>query len=249
MPRERRLSSDGLALFNMSLIHPPSKSKIKKLLWCFFHTEYDDRIDEMISQCRVSVQQLLAYTHHDINVKKLINNSIFNLIHALLMDDGRILKKFQVRQNIRYFYDVVERCVNTNDHHSAIVILSALQHHSIAQFGFKLRKKDSALLEKVKKKYGTHRNCWKEHLQEVMNTTDYIHYLPCLMVLFMHLERHRVMSSIGRCNTYYNPHHIKSTVGMFAMHHHYPGDKMSIFEDPPIQSNAELILLAQSIKK
>jgi len=250
MPREKRLSSDGLALFNMSLTHPPPRNKIKRLLWCIFHTEYDDRIDEMIAQCRVSVEQLLAYTHHkDINITQLINNSIFNLIHTLLIDDGLLLRKLQVRQNCRYFFDVVERCVASEDHHSAIVILSALQHHSIAQFRFKKRKKDEKLLELLSKKYGTFRNCYKQHLQEAMTNTKYEKYLPCLMVLLMHYERHRAMSTIGRCNLVYEPDHIKSTIGMHAMHYYYPGEQMSLFNEPQIKSNAELILLAQSIKK
>lgn len=250
MVRERRLSSDGLALFNMALARPVEPNKVKKLLYCFFHTEYDDRLDEMVGQCRKSAQQLLAYTHHkDININKLINNSIFNLIHVLLIDDSVVLKKFKVRQNYRYFFDVVEKCVKTGDHHSAIVILSALQHHSIAQFRFKKRKKDTLLLDVVNKKYGTFRNCWKEHLRECMQNTQYEEFIPCLMVLLMHYKRHKAFSTIGRCSLTYEPQHIKSVIGLHAMHHCYPGEKMSLFEEPQVTSNAELILLAQSIKK
>ena len=74
MARPRRVSSDGLRLFNMALTHPPRRSKIKQMLYCLFHTEYDDRLDEMVSQCKVATQQLLSYTHHkDININKLIN--------------------------------------------------------------------------------------------------------------------------------------------------------------------------------
>ena len=40
-----------------------------------------DVLEEMVKQCRVATQQLLAYTHHkDININKLINNSMYNLI-------------------------------------------------------------------------------------------------------------------------------------------------------------------------
>lgn len=250
MSRERRVSSDGLRLFNMSLTHPPPKNAIRRLLFCLFHTEYDDRLDEMVQQCRVATQQLLAYTHHkDININKLINNSMFNLIHSTIMDDGVLLRKAQVKRNFRYFFDVIDRCSKENDHHHAIVILAAMSHHALGQFRFKKRKKDIQMLEEFEKKYGTFRDCYKSHLKEAMSNTKYEEYLPCLMVLNMHLERHRAMSTIGRCNLIYEPQHIKSQIGMHAMHHYYPGEKLSLFEEPQVCSNAELILLAQSIKK
>lgn len=41
----------------------------------------------MVEQCHVAMQQLLAYTHHkEINVNKLINNLMFNLIHSTIME-------------------------------------------------------------------------------------------------------------------------------------------------------------------
>ena len=250
MVRERRLSSDGLKLFNMAYTQPPKKTKIKKLLHCFFYTEYDDRLDEMLQQCRVASQQLLSYTHHkDLNVNKLINNSIFNLIHAMLIEDGTLLSKFRVRQNYRYYFDLVEKLMESNDHHNAIIILCALKHHSIAQLRFKKRKKDVELLQLCEDKYGTFKNCYKNHLKEAMENTDYENYLPCLMVLNMHFERHRAFATIGNCRLKYDPQHIKAQIGLHAMHHNYPGEIMSLFNQPECNSNSELILLAQSIKK
>ena len=69
------------------------------------------------------------------------------------------------------------------------------------------------------------------------------------MVLLMHYKRHKAFSTIGRCTLQYEPEHIKSVIGLHAMHHNYPGEKMSLFEEPQVTSNAELILIAQSIKK
>ena len=167
MVRPRRVSSDGLRLFNMALTHPPPKTKIRKLLFCLFHTEYDDRLEEMVEQCRVATQQLLAYTHHkDINVNKLINNSMFNLIHSTIMDDGVLLRQSAVKRNFRYFFDVIEKCSRNNDHHHAIVILAAMSHHALGQFRFKKRKKDIQMLKDFENKYGTFRNCYKNHLKE-----------------------------------------------------------------------------------
>lgn len=250
MNKRRRVSSDGLRLFNMSLTHPPSPSKVKQLLHCFFHTEYDDRLDEMVKQCRVATQQLLAYTHHkDINVNQLINNSMFNLIHAMLMDEGKLLSKHRVQQNYRYYFDVAEKCEASGDHHSAIVVVACVMHHAIGQFRFKHRNKDTDMLHKFEDRYGTFRNCYKHHLKEAMFQSDYENYLPCIMVLNMHYERHKAYSTIGKCKLRYEPNEIKAKLGMHAIQHHYPGEKMALFEEPEVKNNTELILLAQGIKK
>ena len=51
------------------------------MLSCIFHSEYDDRLEEMVSQCREASYQLYSYTQFkDINTNKLIDNSIFNII-------------------------------------------------------------------------------------------------------------------------------------------------------------------------
>ena len=249
MVRERRVSSDGLRLFNLALMHPPQKNKIRKLLSCMFRTEYDDRLEDMVQQCRAASKQLLSYTNYkDINVNELINNSMYNLIHSTLMNEGVLLKKFEVKRNFRYFYDVIEKCYQSHDHHSAIVFLAAMSHHALGQFRFKKRKKDIELLNAFENKYGTFRNCYKNHLKEVMTNTDFENYLPCIMVLNMHINRHSAMSTIGKCALKYEPGHIKSVIGLHAMNHNYPGEKLALFEQPQITSNTELILLAQGIK-
>lgn len=250
MVRERRVSSDGLKLFNMAMMHPPRKSLIKKILFCLFHTEYDDRLEEMVSQCRVAAQQLLSYTHYkDIDIGALINNSIFNLVHSTLMEDGTLLKQKQILRNYRYFFDVMDECSKANDHHSSIVILSAMMHHALGQFRFKKRKKDVNMLKEFEHRYGTFKNCYKQHLKDAMTQNDYETYLPCLMVLRMHRDRHQAFSTLGRCKVRYEPGEIDAKVGMHAMHHYYPGEKMALFETPEITSNTDLILLAQGAKK
>jgi len=174
---------------------------------------------------------------------------MYNIIHSTLMDEGTLLREHAIKRNYRYFFDVIEKCSDNNDHHNAIVILAAMSHHALGQFRFKKRKKDIEMLKKFEEKYGNFRNCYKNHLKEAMCSKDYENYLPCLMVLNMHYARHKAMSTIGRCQLTYEPDHIKSQIGMHAMHHYYPGEKLSLFEEPEITSNTDLILLAQSAKK
>ena len=122
-------------------------------------------------------------------------------------------------------------------------------HHAIGQFRFKYREKDKDIVNKFEEKYGTFRNCYKNHLKEAMNQCDYENYLPCIMVLNMHYERHKAFSTIGNCKLRYAPEEIKAKIGLHAIQHFYPDEMMALFEDPQIQTNTDLILLAQNIKK
>lgn len=248
MPR-RRVSSDGLKLFNMAIMSAPPTNRVKQMLSCLFHTEYDDRLEEMVQQCRAASQQLYSYTQYkDMNISKLIDNSIFNIIHAVLMKDEKLASLFQIRQNYCYFMDVAEKAAQDNDHNTAIIIRCALAHHAICQLKLKARKKDLELTESMDAMYGTFRNCYREHLLESMNNNDFQFYIPSLMVMIMHRQRHRAFATIGRCNLQYEPMDIEARIGMCAMHHPYPGEKMPLYHQPPVGSSTDLILLAQYAK-
>tara|TARA_B100000674_G_scaffold208167_1_gene170287 strand:- start:4877 stop:5626 length:750 start_codon:yes stop_codon:yes gene_type:complete len=249
MPRERRCSSDGLKLFNMAMMSTPPRSRIKQMLSCLFHSDYDDRLEEMVHQCREASHQLYSYTKFkDINTNKLIDNSIFNVIHAILMRDERLGTLFQIRQNYNYFMDVAEKASEEMDHNSAMMIRCALMHHAIAQLKLKPRKKDKEIYERFEKLYGTFRDCYKNHLLHCMQNADYQFYIPSLMVLNMHHDRHRAFSTIGRCKLRYEPYEIEAQIGMFAMQLGHPGEKMPLYEQPLVGSSTDLILLAQHAK-
>lgn len=248
MPR-RRLSSDGLKLFNMAYTHPPSPSIIKKIFFCLFHTEYDDQLDKMVDQCRTASQQLYSYTQHkDIDTNKLINNSMFNIILSVLMDDGKIGNKHQIRRNLHYFIDVARKASEEHDHNTAVLIRAAIMHHSILQLKLKPRKQNDEFFETFEKKYGTWRNCYKEHLLHAMNNRNFTDFIPSLMVLNMHHERHKAYTTIGRCKLRYEPQEIKGRIGMHAIQYHYMGDKMPLYEQPTISNNTDLILIAQQAR-
>ena len=250
MTKRRRVSSDGLQLFNMAIMAAPKYSKIKQMLSCIFGSEYDDRLDEMVSQCREASVQLYAYTNYkDINTNALINNSMFNIIHAVLLKDGQLGKKFDVRRNYQYFMDVAHRASEENDHNTAILIRASLMHFSLLQLKMKLRKKDKELFDNFDKKYGTFRNCYKQHLAKAMNTMDNHHWIPSLMVLNMHKERHKAYASLGNCRLQYKELDITARIGMNAMHNYYPGEQMPLYGQPLVGNNTDLILLAQHIKK
>lgn len=249
MPR-RRLSSDGFRLFNMAYV--PEPSKIRRFLSCIFHSEYDDQLSEMTKSCESASKQLFACSTDPIKktmINKFIDNSIFNVIYAILSKDNHMATAFQMRQNYRYFVDVLELSHRNKDHNTAIMLRAALEHHALKQMKFKLRKKDIALFKTLEEEYGTWRNCYKNHLKKMMSTDD-LEIFPSMMVLQMHLARHRAYSSIGNCKLQYEPMYIEAKIGMYGIKHiteNYE-DILPLYEQPPVNKSVDLILLAQQAK-
>ena len=249
MVRDRRCSSDGFKLFNMAIMTAPTRSKIRQLLHCFFHTDYDDRLEEMVDQCREASYQLYSYTQFkDIHIPKLIDNSILNIINAVLMKDDELGSLFQIRQNYNYFLDVARKAYETNDHNTAIMIRQALTHHAICQLKINDRKKNKQIFTMMEKMYGTFRNCYQPHLYYTMNNTDFQFYVPSLMVMYIHKERHRAFSKIDRCSLRYEPADIEGRIGIFAIQFPHPGEKLPLYHQPPVSSSTDLIILAQRAK-
>eukprot|EP00944_MAST-04C_sp_MAST-4C-sp1_P014317 g14317.t1 len=142
MPR-RRLSSDGFKLFNMAYSQPPTKEGIRRFLSCLFRTEYDDRLEEMTDSCHRASKQLYAYSTDPIKkdyINKFIDNSIFNVIYAILCKDGQFATNFQIQQNYRYFMDVISEARKKGDHNTAIMLRAALDHHALKQKKIKMRR-------------------------------------------------------------------------------------------------------------
>jgi len=234
------------------MAHMPEPSKIRDLLSCLFRTQYDDKLVEMAGSCEVASKQLFAYSGDPIRknmINKYIDNSIFNVIYAILSKDYHMANAFQMRQNYRYFMDVLELAHRNGDHNTAIMLRAALEHHALKQMKFKMRKKDTALLETMEEEYGTWRDCYKNHLKTTMNSND-IGVLPSMMVLQMHLARHRAYSTVGGCKLTYPPMYIQGKIGMYAIEHTQEiySDLLPLYEEPPVNKSADLILLAQQAR-
>lgn len=251
MPR-RRLSSDGFKLFNMAYSQPPTREGIRRFLTCLFHTEYDDRLEEMSDSCHRASKQLYAYSTDPIKkefINKFIDNSIFNVIYAILCKDGEFATNFQMHQNYRYFMDVISEARNKGDHNTAIMLRAALDHHALKQKKFKLRSKDHEMIRQMEEEYGTWRNCYKDHLKMAMGTND-LGILPSMMVLQMHVARHKAYSTIGGCRLKYDSNDIKGKIGMYGIQHiqEQYNEQLPLYEEPPVNKSTDLIMLAQQAK-
>ena len=58
--RKRTLSDDGLNLFLNGMTTPPHVHWTKRLICNLFHSNYDERLYDVVNKCRKSTQGLCA---------------------------------------------------------------------------------------------------------------------------------------------------------------------------------------------
>lgn len=250
MVKRRRLSSDGFKLFNLAYTHPPSHSYIKKMLFCLWHTEYDDKLEKMVDECREASKQLYSlHNDKDIDINLLINNAVTNLIYCMFCNESEIASTTQVKQNFRYFSDVMAKCFEGKDHNTALMLKSALDHSSLKIFKFKKRSKDKDLDALMDIKYGTWRNNFIKHLNETMWTQISHEYIPSLMVLLIHKERSKTISGYTKTKNYFSTEDIEGIINLYKTYHPLvPEERYPLFETPPVQNNVDLMIIANNIK-
>lgn len=247
--KRRRLSSDGFKLFNMAYVRPPPYSVIKEMLFCMYHTEYDDQLENMVEQCRNASKQIYMLNNDkNINTSELINNAILNLIFSVMCKDDNLANKYQVLRNIYFFKDVMEKAYNNEDHNTTITIKNALDHSSLKTFKFKCRKKDKEFEKVFEDRYGTWRTCWAKHLKEVMNYKITEEYIPSLMVLNIHKERNKAYSNMVKSDI--SSQDIEARIGIISVLNPLVAeDRFPLYEEPRVKTNSDLFALANSIKK
>ena len=96
----------------------------------------------------------------------------------------------------------------------------------------------------MEEEYGTWRDCYAKHFKNIMMTTD-LDILPSMMVLQMHLAKHRIYTQHGRCK--YTPDYIEGKIGIYGLQNisdNY-NEALPLYEEPPINKSSDLILIAQ----
>lgn len=229
----RRVSSDGLQLFNIAF--PPSKSKIKQLLTCIFRTEYDDKLDDMVDSCRLASQQIFGYYTDPLKRRKIdqySHNAVLNLVHAIICNDGKYATAFEMKRNYYYFLDVMEFAFRNDDHNTVLLIYEALEHPALKQMQFKLRRKHMNLIDRMKDEYGTKQDRYVKHLRDALCNTDY-GMLPSMTVMRKHMQyntkKEKIHSKIGL----YGIHNVMENYGA-----------LPLYDKPLVDSSSDLIMIA-----
>ena len=162
--RERTLSNEGLHLY-LNCMTPPKPAHWTKKIFCnLFHSDYDDRLDDVVYKCRESTKAILAeFDNPDIGER--LDAGITHTIRLILTRDNKKVKNRHIQRSFRFFLDVMRVAYEREDHQTAHMIWLSLTHPAIYNLQLKKPKWGNGLLKEIEKCYGTplyekHINYW-----------------------------------------------------------------------------------------
>ena len=186
MKRSRTLSDEGVKLFSNGMGGHPHKSSVRRFLFSCFHSDYDDKLRDVVFSCREATKALYykLITQDPCSLNQVLDAGISNATKLLLTADSERVRSFHIRKNYRFFLDVMERAFNSGDHQTAMLMYLALTHSSVARLDFKRPKKTRDLLDILDDSYGDLKTCYSKHIKEMVKQTD-IDYLPSVIAISM----------------------------------------------------------------
>lgn len=208
MPRKRTLSDRGLELFNL-LDHPPPPRFTKNCLKQFFlkiiTSDFDLKIEQNTIHMKDTTKKLYKFLHSNnyknYKLSDLMNNAIDNIIIFILTDGYSVLNKIQIKNNINYYINLAKHAQSHGDHHTTILIISAIKSTPISRLKLKYNKYNIEFLDKCEKLYGGFLDCHANHLKSILKGFRK-HFYPSLMILDMHYnktkEHAKAFKSIGK---------------------------------------------------
>lgn len=153
----RTLSDDGFNLFLNGTTSTRPMHWTKKILCHLFHSDYDDRIHDVVYKCRESTQGLCAEFSTD-NMQDRLDAGVMHTIRLIVTKDNKKVKQRHIEQNFRFFLDVMENAHKQNDNQTAHMIYLALTHPAIEKVQFKKPKRTDKILAKINYGAPTYRN-------------------------------------------------------------------------------------------
>jgi hypothetical protein len=183
MHRVRTLSDEGVKMFLDGVVGQPTKKTLKKLLFSCFHSDYDDRLSDVVMACREATKALFVKLLKEKNVNKRLDAGISHATRLVLTADVERVQKSHIRRNFRFFLDVMEHAFATNDHQTAMLMYLSLTHSSIARIDFKRPKKTKGMFNKMDERYGDCKTCYARHIEEIIERWASDDYLPSVIAI------------------------------------------------------------------
>jgi hypothetical protein len=195
--RKRKLSDDGLNLFNIAINKYPEKyciehsikcyGRLKEILYNLWTTEYDIELDMTKKAMRNSSKTLYSFLKHDGDIiPYLVNNAVINIIMLILTKDKKLCNYHEIKMNYGFYCNLAMKAKQERDHQTALLILCALEHHCFNTL--KIKKKYTKQLTELQKEYGSALTCYSKHMNNFLNVDDY-EYLPSVMIMQMQMKK------------------------------------------------------------
>ena len=146
--RKRTLSDDGQTLYLNGITPPRPMNWVKRIVYNLFHSDYDERLEEVVFKCRQSTQGLCAIFESD-KLHDRLDAGIMHTVRLILTRDNKSPKKRHIEQNFRFFLDVLSTAHKQHDHQTAHMLYLALTHPAIHKLCIKRPTRTRAVLKKL----------------------------------------------------------------------------------------------------
>ena len=147
--RKRALSDEGLHLYLNGVLSQPPRHWTRKLVCSLFHSDYDDRLEDVVNRCRYSTQALAAQFNHP-DMRERLDAGILHTIRIILTRDDKRVHRRHLLRSFRFFTDVMRQAYKQQDHQTAHMLYLSLTHPAIANLKLHLRKKRPTTLRRNK---------------------------------------------------------------------------------------------------
>ena len=235
--RKRALSDEGLHLYLNGTVSNPQMHWTRKLVCSIFHSDYDNRLEAVVRQCRASTQALAAQFNQP-NMRERLDAGILHTIRIILTRDDKRVRKRHVLRSFRFFTDVMRQAYNHQDHQTAHMLYLALTHPAIANLHLKTRKRDLALFDKVKRAYDA--PTYQKHIDFWRGVrTDSI--LPSLIAFKIYITRREFQARDLEAAE------ARDMINIFELLEHNPEDILPLYSQLRLNNNT-LLELATKFK-
>lgn len=241
MKRARTLSDEGQRLFlNGMMVPKPSRKSIKTFLFSCFHSDYDDRLRQVVLSCREATKSLypMLLDHKDISSR--LNSGITNTSKLILSNDNKKVTLHTIKQNVSFFLNVMEKAFTQEDHQTAMMIYIALKHSSIDRLKYKRPKKMKKLFEELEDSYGHDKSCYSKHIHDTIRQ-NMVTYLPSLIAVSMYIGKNNAYKK-----AYRNMGHklndgiideLQETMDLYSYINYRSGYCIDLYDEKQISSN------------
>ena len=169
----RPLSREGLNLFNLAM---SNRRGLHRIVHCLFGSEYDDRLEQVLWKFRQSTMSLIKRRQGGNSLAAALENGANNAVRLIL--DAK--SKHGVRQNFRFYTDVMRMANARGDHQTALLYWYALTHPYVTRLGLKTPKRFDDAFERLRKEYGTDKSGHREHISALCRNGYAQDFLPSL---------------------------------------------------------------------
>jgi hypothetical protein len=182
--RKRTLSDAALHLYlNAVTTTTRNKQWYQHLICNLFHSDYDERLSDVVSTCRESTKALAAEFDNK-NIEKYLTTAIHKTVHLI----QNAPTKRQREKDLRFFIDVMKQSFKKQDHQTAHLLHTALTRPTLAHI--RRPPKSSKYFEEIALAYGA--PSYQKHIHFWRTVrTDQI--LPSLIAFNRFIERRTFM--------------------------------------------------------